>query len=78
VKKIILLTASLLLCSCAIATVKTDTTDGKTTRCEASYYSLFKDISESNLSACGAKGKSAGSTVNAALLQDLAKALLTP
>jgi hypothetical protein len=67
---------AMLLCSCATATITTKHVDGKQTECTGTYFSLFKDVSVINLSVCGSKGNSSGSTVNTALAGELFKVLL--
>jgi len=73
----LLISLPILLCSgCAVASIKTETQEGKT--CTGYYASIFKDIDTTSMSACGAKGSSAGSKVNSTLLQELIKAATTP
>jgi hypothetical protein len=63
-----LLLITLLFCSgCATATISTATPDGKT--CEATYFSIFKDITSPEMNACGAHGSATNSVANTALLE---------
>jgi len=68
----------LLLClslsGCAAATIQTETPEGK--KCVGSYFSLFRDIDEMSLSACGSKGSSTGSKANTVLMQELLKVMI--
>lgn len=76
-KKMFLLTATLLVCNaCAVGSISTQSADGKITNCSGYYASMFKDIEASSLSACGAKGKSEGSKANAEALQEILKAVI--
>jgi hypothetical protein len=68
-----------LLCSCATATISTKHgADGKQLECNATYYSVFKDMNTLNMSVCGSKSQASGSSTNTALAGDLLKVLLTP
>lgn len=75
-KKILAVLALSLLCGCAGGNIITKKVDGKLTDCQASYYSLFKDVNDINLAACGAKGGAETSKVNTALIEQLLKVLI--
>jgi hypothetical protein len=70
-----LLLIILLLCSgCATATIKTTTAEGKL--CEATYFSVLKDVGEAGMSACGGKGGAVNSKVNTEMLNAFMSAIL--
>jgi len=79
VKQLILISIILLsnLFGCASSNITTKHADGKLIDCQASYFSLFKDIDGVTMSACGGKGSAAVSKVNTVLLQELFKALMS-
>lgn len=74
---ILIVILAISLAGCATATVTTKHVDGKQTECSGSYFSVLKDISAVNMSACGSKGSAGTSTVNTALAAELFKVLLT-
>lgn len=75
-RKFLLLTLPLLLSGCASAAIATKTVDGKVVDCQGSYSALFMDADKLSIAACGGKGSTTGSKVNAELAEMLLKLLI--
>lgn len=75
-KLISLIMLACMAAGCATATITVNRVDGKVSECTGTYFSLFKDISDINMSVCGAKGGAGGSSVNTALAGELFRGLL--
>jgi len=75
--KYLLFGIAILLSSCSTANIHTKTVDGKITECSASYFSAFKEVDTSSMSACGGRGGTTGSKINTALAGELFKTLIS-